>query len=117
MTNRIVWFDMPAVDLERAMQFYAAVLDVEMTEKFPGVGVISASDGAVSGCVYKTEEIEPSEHGALLYFNVNGRLDDAVAAAEQFGGIVKQAPHPIGEFGHRALVLDSERNRIALHSE
>ncbi len=116
MTNRIVWFDVPASDLERAMNFYSKVLDVEIKEEFPGVAVMSHDQGEVAGCVFKSEEIQPSDQGALLYFNVNGRLDAAVAAVEECGGTIKEPPHSIGEFGHRALVIDSEGNRIALHS-
>ena len=116
MTNRIVWFDLPALDLERAMKFYSAVLDVDVNEHFPGVGVIAMDDGAVSGCLFKTDDIQPSDQGALLYFNVDGRLDQAVNAASENGGTVKEKPHAIGEFGHRAVVIDSEGNRIALHS-
>ncbi len=117
MTNRIVWFDVPASDLERAMNFYSKVLDVEIKEEFPGVAVMSHDKGTVGGCIFKSEEIQPSDQGALLYFNVNGRLDAAVALAEECGGTIKEPRHAIGEFGHRALVIDSEGNRIALHSE
>ncbi len=74
MANRIVWFDVPASDLERAMTFYSEVLDVEISEEFPGVAVMSHDQGEVGGCVFKSEEIQPSDQGALLYFNVNGRL-------------------------------------------
>ena len=31
-------------------------------------------------------------------------------------GRVVQATHPIGPHGHRAIVVDSEGNRVALHS-
>ena len=117
MANRIVWFDVPASDLERAMNFYSKVLDVEISEEFPGVAVMSHDQGEVAGCVFKSEEIQPTSHGTLLYFNVNGRLDEAVAEVEGCGGTIKEPPHSIGEFGHRALVIDSEGNRIALHSE
>ncbi len=117
MANRIVWFDVPATDLGRAMNFYTKVLDVEITEEFPDVAVMSHGQGEVAGCLFKSEEIQPSDQGTLLYFNVDGRLDAAVAAVEECGGSVKEPPHPIGEFGHRAIVIDSEGNRIALHSE
>ncbi len=116
MANRIVWFDVPASDLERAMNFYSKVLDVEINEEFPGVAVMSHDEGEIGGCVFKSEEIQPSDQGTLLYFNVDGRLDAAVAAVEECGGTIKEPRHPIGEFGHRALVIDSEGNRIALHS-
>lgn len=117
MANRIVWFDVPALDLERAMNFYSKVLDAEISEEFPGVAVMSHGQGEVAGCVFKSEEVQPSDQGTLLYFNVDGRLDAAVAAVEDCGGTIKEAAHPIGEFGHRAIVIDSEGNRIALHSE
>ncbi len=117
MTNRIVWFDVPASDLERAINFYSKVLDVEIKEEFPGVAVMSHDQDEISGCIFKSEEIQPSDQGALLYFNVNGRLDEAVSAVVACGGTIKEPRHPIGEFGHRALVIDSEGNRIALHSE
>ena len=35
---------------------------------------------------------------------------------EDFGGNIEQGAHEIGNFGQRALVIDSEGNRIALHS-
>ncbi len=117
MTNRIVWFDLPAADLARARRFYSAVLNAEVKEEFPGVAIIAHDSGEVSGCLFTGEEAKPSRSGALLYFNVDGRLQDAVDAAERHGGEVEKPPHEIGPFGHRAIVIDSEGNRIALHSE
>ena len=40
----------------------------------------------------------------------------ALQQTEGYGGRVLQRAHPIGPHGWRALVLDSEGNRIALHS-
>ena len=57
-----------------------------------------------------------SAHGPLLYLSCQGRLDEAIAAVAPHGGKVLQARHPIGPYGFRAVVLDSEVNRIALHS-
>jgi hypothetical protein len=105
------------LDLERAMNFYSKVLNAEISEEFPGVAVMSHGQGEVAGCIFKSEEVQPSDQGTLLYFNVDGRLDAAVGAVEDCGGTIKEAAHPIGEFGHRAIVIDSEGNRIALHSE
>jgi predicted enzyme related to lactoylglutathione lyase len=53
----------------------------------------------------------------LLYFNCEGRLDQAIAAVEPNGGKIVQPRHQIGPYGFRAVVLDSEGNRIALHSK
>jgi predicted enzyme related to lactoylglutathione lyase len=56
------------------------------------------------------------EGGVLLYLGVEGRLRDAVVQVRAHGGEVLEDVHPIGPHGHRALVRDSEGNRIALHS-
>jgi len=48
---------------------------------------------------------------------VNGRLDEALDAVKKYDGKVIKPAHAIGEFGHRAIIIDSEGNRIALHSE
>ena len=54
--------------------------------------------------------------GILVYMNVDGRVRDAVAQAQKHGGRVLKAIESIGPHGFRAIVLDSEGNRIALHS-
>ena len=51
-----------------------------------------------------------------MYFSGQGRLDEATATAVVNGGSVILPPHPIGPHGFRSVVLDSEGNRIALHS-
>jgi uncharacterized protein len=117
MSNRIVWFDLPVGDLKRAMLFYSEVLDVEISEEFPDVAVIAHGDDEVSGCLYKSDEHPPSRAGTLIYFNVLGRLEAAVDAATRNGGQIEKPPHQIGPFGRRAIIIDSEGNRVALHSE
>jgi len=44
-------------------------------------------------------------------------LDDAIAAVVPNGGKIIESKHPIGPFGFRAIVIDSEGNRVALHSD
>lgn len=120
MANHIVWFDIPVKDLERANRFYGAVLGCTIkTESFGGVdiGVLPHEDDDVAGCLHVSDTDKPSDHGPLMYFNVNGRLDAAVAEVEKQGGKVLTQKESIGPWGYRAIVLDSEGNRIALHSE
>lgn len=117
MSNTISWFDLPVIDLERAVTFYSAVLDAEITQEFPGVAVIAHTENEVAGCLFVSEDHQPSVHGALLYFNVDGRLEQAVSLVENLQGTIEKSIHDIGPFGKRAIVIDSEGNRIALHSE
>ena len=119
--NQIVWCDIPVKDLDRAIRFYSAVLGApvkkEQHEGMTFAVLPHAEEHGVSGCLSPGGEgNEPSRHGPLLYFNCQGRLDQAVAAVEPNGGKVFQPKHQIGPYGFRAVVLDSEGNRIALHS-
>jgi len=116
MTNRVVWFDIPVVELARATEFYSKVLDVPVKGAH-GVAVLEHDGDDVAGCLIQSDDEKPSGTGLLLYFNVSGRLDAATLAAEQFGGKILKAKEAIGQFGYRTIVLDSEGNRIALHSD
>ena len=116
--NRVVWFDLPVSNLERASQYYAEVLnckvEIESFNDFP-FSVIEHRDGN-GGCLVPDPEKVSSDKGPLLYFNVHGRLKDAVSKAKNKGTIIQDI-HPIGPHGFRAIILDSEGNRIALHAE
>ena len=116
--NRVVWFDIPVGDLDRAGAFYAAVLGVGVTkEAFSDVTfcVIEHKDGN-GGCLVKSPD-EVSAVGVMIYLNVNGRIRDAVAKVRTHGGGLVEDVHSIGPHGYRAIVLDSEGNRVALHSD
>ena len=117
--NLAVWLDVPVKDLDRAISFYSAVVDREVNkesfESFEfGVVMHETGNGA---CLVVMENGSPSADGILVYFNVDGRIRDAVEKVTQHGGEVLQEVHAIGPHGYRALVLDSEGNRIALHSD
>jgi uncharacterized protein len=118
--NQVVWFDMPVQNLDRAMRFYSAVLKTPCEkQEMPGMSfaVISHPDkDDVSGCLTPVGEPAAPQQGVLLYFNCQGRLDEAIAAVETNGGKILQPRNQIGPYGFRAVVLDSEGNRIALHS-
>src|SRR3954453_5938641 len=116
--NRAVWFDIPVADLDRAVTFYRAVLGVRVDKQSVGdfsMGVIEHENG-IGGCLVLNKQ-EITAGGVLLYLNVNGRIRDAVSKIVPGGGSVIQDTHPIGPHGFGAVVLDSEGNRIALHSE
>ena len=119
MAHRIGWFDIPVNDLGRATEFYRFVLEIEFEDLGPEapVSVMKHGPGDVAGCLFKAEGYTPSAQGALLYFTVEGRIDHAVTMVESHGGTVIEPTRSIGPHGFRAVVLDSEGNRIALHTE
>lgn len=115
--NRAVWFDIPVADLDRATTFYTNVLAVKVEQqsfddfKF---AVLEHTDGN-GGCLVPNAD-DISQKGIMLYLNAEGRIRDAVKKVSQFGGSVTQDVHSIGPHGFRSIVVDSEGNRIVLHS-
>jgi uncharacterized protein len=119
MKQNVGWFDIPVTDFDRAMKFYSEVLAVkiERMEHDTPIGVFDHDDNIIGGCLYQEEDFLPSSQGPLLYFNANGRLDEALTKTKANGGKILKPKHSLGPYGFRAVVLDSEGNRIALHSE
>jgi hypothetical protein len=118
--NPIVWFEIPANDIERAKRFYETLLGLELSLNEMGLlkmawfpmkeGVAGAT-----GSLVQAEGYIPSHSGTVVYFSVddiNGTLDKANAN----GGKTLLPKMDIGEYGFIAHLEDSEGNRVALHS-
>jgi len=137
MADSIVWFDIPAKDLDRAVEFYGAVLGCKIeTASYPGVklaflpGDRGGRHNRRSGCIYihvpydrdakllaEVEMTAPKvSYGPVIYLNCDGRLDEAIARVEQLGGKILRPKESMGDFGSRVVILDCEGNRVALHS-
>jgi catechol 2,3-dioxygenase-like lactoylglutathione lyase family enzyme len=76
MPNRIVWCDIPVIDLDRAIRFYSAVLGAPVAkQEFSGMslGLFPDADSAVSGCLFVAgADTQPSTKGPLVYLNCSG---------------------------------------------
>lgn len=121
MKNTICWTDIPVVDLDRAIAFYSALVAAPIAKLKgeaggPEFGLLPGADSGASGCLYVDGDNAPSATGPLVYLSVEGRLDSAIRAAAKKGGRLLKPKHQIGPHGFRALILDSEGNRLALHS-
>ena len=115
--NRAVWFDIAVTNLDRAATFYRRVLDIDIARAEHEGHAFCVLDhaGGNGGCLVTTREtVQPG--GVLIYLNVDGRIRDAVVQALRYGGEVLEPVRSIGGHGFRAVVRDSEGNRIALHS-
>jgi uncharacterized protein len=120
MKQNIVWFDIPSLDIDRALGFYSAVLGRPIKkEEFDGVlmGVLPTPDGGQQGDVVLVKGFKPSADGVMIYLDVDGRLKEALVAVQANGGSVQKDIHSLGPYGFCAEVLDSEGNCIALHSQ
>ena len=122
--DTLCWTDIPVMNLDRAIKFYSAVLGNEVKKLSDGgmdYGLLPHEGSNASGCLCVRSDSggvdnRPSANGPLIYLLVEGRLDQAVEAARANGGKILRARQKIGEHGFRAVIIDSEGNRIALHT-
>ena len=122
--DTLCWADIPVTNLDRAIKFYSAVLGQEVKKLSEGgtdYGLLPHEGKNASGCLCIRSDSggvdnRPSANGPLIYLLAEGRLNEAVEAARQNGGKILRARQKIGEHGFRAVIIDSEGNRIALHT-
>jgi predicted enzyme related to lactoylglutathione lyase len=123
-TDTLCWTDIPVTNLDRAIKFYSVVLGKEVSKMSEGgfqYGLLPHEEQNASGCLCVRGDSggidnRPSPNGPLIYLSVEGRLAEAVQAARANGGKVLREKQQIGPHGFRAVMIDSEGNRIALHS-
>jgi len=121
--DAISWFEIPATDLNRAQKFYEAIFDMQMipletpnlkmrmfpVENMAGVGGTLVN----SGGFHKPS----STDGPLIYLNANPDVQIVLDKIEGAGGKIIMPKTEISpEYGHMAVFIDTEGNRIALHS-
>ncbi len=125
MKNNVVgWFEIPVENMEKAITFYEKVLDLKMTRNQMGpldmawFPWIEDGLGTPGSLVFHEEFYKPSTDGVLIYLTAHsGDLENELSRVEGAGGKVLQPKTKISdEYGFMALIIDSEGNRIALHS-
>jgi predicted enzyme related to lactoylglutathione lyase len=121
--NAISWFEIPATDLARAQKFYESIFGIALIpmdmpaikmrmfplEDMTGVG------GAIvdSGGFHKPSTTD----GPLIYLNGNPDLQNVMDKVEEAGGKIMVPKTEISpEYGFMAVFIDTEGNRIGLHS-
>lgn len=123
--NVVGWFEIPVTDMERAIKFYETVFGFNMHREqmgpldmawFPGVENAPGSQGSL--VCYEHGYTPSSSAGVLVYFTAHsGDLANELSRVEAAGGKVLLEKRLITEdIGYMGLFLDSEGNRIALHS-
>lgn len=122
MINAINWFEIPVKDYDRAKKFYSAVLGQPITDmpmeggKYGTFPYDQEKNGTGGGIVQFKGGAEPSPEGVTIYLNAGEDLSDALTRVEPAGGKVMMPKTDIGENGFMAHFIDTEGNRLALHS-
>ena len=117
MKNAISWFEIPTTDIDRAQKFYETIFGISLApmdmpgmkmRMFPLDNPMEGIGGTLvdSGGFHKPSATE----GPLIYLNGNPDVQNA-------GGKVTVPKTEISpEYGYMGVFIDTEGNRIALHS-
>jgi predicted enzyme related to lactoylglutathione lyase len=124
MDNAISWFEIPSTDIDRAAAFYEKILQVKLIpmdfpnikmRMFPTDDMSKGISGAVvdSGGFHKPSATD----GPLIYLNGNPDVQQVLDRVASAGGSIAVPKTEISpEYGFMAVIIDTEGNRIGLHS-
>jgi len=120
--NKVVHFEIPFDDSERAQKFYKDVFGWQIN-KFPGMdyyiattaetdqnAMIPKEPGAINGGLVKKD---PTGENPMIVIDVTS-IDEHIKKIEQAGGKTIMPKVPISSFGFYARVSDSEGNVIGI---
>jgi len=120
LRSAINWFEIPVRDMDRAQRFYEALFDAPLRREQMGeqtLAVFGYDERGTGGCLIAGELYQPSAQGTVVYLNAAPSLDAVLARVERAGGRIAtpkvQLPGDMGAFAH---IVDSEGNRVGLHS-
>ncbi|MFN4767532.1 MAG: VOC family protein [Ignavibacteria bacterium] len=119
--NPVVYFEIPVLDMVRAIAFYSAVFDFTFEKNnidHNEMAFFPFEDGArgITGALAKGEIYIPTVQGILIYFGTDD-IDAILQKAVEADGEILYPKTSNGELGHVAELKDSEGNRIALHQK
>lgn len=117
--NPVCWFEIYVQDMARAKRFYESVFQITLEklntpgemwgfpanmERYGSCGSLVKMDGVCSG-----------GNSTLVYFSC---ADCAIEAArvKEAGGQIYREKTSIGQYGFMVLAIDTEGNKIGLHS-
>jgi uncharacterized protein len=120
MSSVINWFDIPALNFERAVRFYETVLSCQLhQDNMLGaqLAMFPAKAGEATGAIMAREGVSPGPGGTTIYLKAGNDLSIALARVAAAGGKVVFPKTFIKEgFGYFAIMIDSEGNSVGLHS-
>lgn len=119
LKNYVNWFEIPVLDLDRAIGFYNQIYGFKMERMAVGnyaMAMFPANNG-IGGALVVGPGCVPSEIGSLIYLNAGKDLAPILGRITAAGGRVVMDKTLIDEdTGYFALFIDSEGNRLALNS-
>lgn len=119
--NPFGWVEIPVTDMARAKTFYQRAfgfefqdfqIDGDQMSFFPA----DHTQSGAAGALVQNENYRPSgTDGVMVYYSVTEVATTLKAIAEH-GGKVLREKMSIGDHGFIGIFVDSEGNRLGLHS-
>jgi len=116
----VSWFEIPALDFQRAVKFYNHIFGIEMTQNITETSAMAffPVTTGIGGAVIASHGSIPSATGPLVYLNGGYDLSNVLNKVEEAGGRVVMPKTLISkEAGYFAIFIDSQGNKLALHSK
>ena len=113
------WFEIPVHDLTRSVAFFNQVYGIEMetVENGEYAMALFPVETGVGGALVKGQGSTPSETGVLIYLNASDDMTTMLGRISDAGGrIIMEKTLINADAGYFALFVDTEGNRLALHS-
>lgn len=117
--NYVSWFEIPALDFKQAVDFYNQIFDIKMTEHSTDINAMAffPETTGIGGAVIAGPGSIPASIGPLIYLNAGDDLNKVLNKVEDAGGRVIMTKTLISkEDGYFAIFIDSQGNKLALHS-
>ncbi len=120
MKSFVSIFEIPAIELSRAIAFYQIILGIKIEKiDMPGMqmGLFPSEGQMTFGVIVTGDDYVPSSSGVTIYLNGGDNLQIILDKVEENGGKIVTPKILHGdESGYFAMFLDTEGNKIGLHS-
>jgi|SRR6056297_1088459 len=118
MQKLIKWVEIPAVDIDRAVEFYNSVFNLNLTKVDFGqekMACFPNDEGAIS----YAPNFQPSKDGVLVSFLAPDNIDSTVQRIDSKGGNILKSKTKIEAEGrdYFAICTDSEGNKIGIYGK
>jgi len=126
--NKVVHFELPADNVERAKKFYKETFDWQM-EDVPEMNYIilrttevdekmmpgpkGYPTGAINGGMFKREDADNMVTGPTFSVGVED-IETAIKKIKNAGGLILKEKTPVGEMGFIAYFKDTEGNILSV---
>ncbi len=121
MKRLVAFFEIPAINFERAIQFYESVFNLTLNAMDFGqekMAFFPKETGKCTGAISYAPNFKPSKDGVLISFSVEN-IENTLNNIERSGGeiVISKTKIEAENNGYFAVFTDSEGNKLGLYSD